>query len=292
MEKCRYGCKKGKVFMEAFGTLVPCPDHGSIERLIERNEEGKIPLYEELYIPLEYEDASVCGKELFDVGGVDKFSRGSINAVANMLERINKDVYAGRVTKTSVYIYVPNNLVDIKRYVYGLQKMAVEMGLQVTRYSSVNDLYALQRVGDYSTSFLEEGHLKTKEINPDLMAAVDGYKFMKKTGLAYRDFVNADLCILRATAATINKGWYGLADLLDSRSAKGLPTYVMGYWPTKTFGVSGGARFLLAPENGRSRLDLLTPFELKAKSHSDDVNETDSVLDEGTGGFATKPLIQ
>ena len=268
METCRHGCKKGKVFLEALGRFVPCPEHGaSIERLLSGTKEGAtVPLYGRLNIPEDYTDACICDKELFDVPGLAPFSPSSIHAVANILRQINRDVYSGSSTKTSMYIHVPNQLVDIRRFVYGVQRMAVEQGMDVTPYTSVDELYELQRVLDYSTSLLEEGGRNVKNTNPAFLAAVSGYNTMKTTGLAYRDFVKADLCIVRATALTTNKGWYVLTDLLDSRALRGLPTYVVGYWSTKT--LSATQKYTFAYGRGKKRLDLLTPYEVTAKNSS------------------------
>ena len=271
MGKCRYGCIKGKVFLEALGNFVSCPDHGdSIERILEKNEEGRTSLYERLHIPQDFEDASVCDRGLFYIPGLGRFTPSSINYVVNLLEQINKDVYSGSVTKMSVYIHIPN-IVDIRQFVYGLQKMAVEKGLDVTPYISAREIYELQRVGDYSATFLEEATRNRKDMNPDVLNVLGGHKYVLRTGLTYRDFVNSDLCFVKATAGTSRSGWYGLADLLDRRSARGLPTYVIGYWATKNFSVTGGPKFLLAPKSHKRRLDLMIPYELKVKSGLEDV---------------------
>ncbi|MNV86687.1 hypothetical protein D3C71_1807400 [compost metagenome] len=107
----------------------------------------------------------------------------------------------------------------------------------------------------------------SKEVTSDYLLALDGYRLAKATGLTYFDFVHADVCFIEATANTTEKGWVGLADLLGERAKNGLPTYVMGYWPTKG-GMSSqtkGLRYLLASSLATIRLNLLVPYELSSE---------------------------
>lgn len=271
MSACKYNCNKGKVFLESIKGYVDCPDCRNIEKVLERPAEDGKTLYDVLNIPLAYKSFGVAGQELFNTQGLSGFTQKSINDVANLFERINDDIYNGKVSNLSVYVYT-SNLVDTKRFVYGAQKLAIEKGLQVTPYISANTLYGLQRVGDFSLTSLKDIKNKQgelKDVHPDLIHAVDGYRVVQATDLTYYDFIHADICFIEATANTTEKGWVGVADLLGERAKHGLPTYVIGYWGTK--GASNnakGLRYLLAPEQGSVRLDLLVPFELKSKSGS------------------------
>lgn len=267
MSKCPYSCTNGTVFMEARGR-VACPHCRNISVVLETEGEDGSSLFDKLAIPEAYKGIGLSGQELFTSQQiVNSFSTSSIQEVSNILERINKDLYNGKVTSLSCYIYT-SNIVDSKRFVYGAQKMAVEKGLGVTPFISANTLYGLQRVGEYTLRSLKELNNKKselKDINPDYIHAVDGYRVVQATDLTYFDFIHADVCFIEATAHTTEKGWTGLADLLGERSKRGLPTFVIGYWGARASGSGKGLRFLLAPEVGTARLDLLVPYELKGR---------------------------
>lgn len=261
MSNCEYKCTNGRVFLEALGGFVPCPSCSNIEKLIEEPQEDGTSIYDKLNIPKEYRNCGVSGKELFMLNGMSSFSQSSIKHVSNLLEQINQAVYSGVVLRVSAYIHVPN-IVDIKRFVYGVQKLALEKNLGVTPYTSLNTLAGLIKARDYSPASLKNlmGRKNISDVHPDILSAADGYRFFQKTGLNYSDFTDTDLCIVSATAATTDKGWTALADLLDVRSTNGLPTYVIGYWHSKTTGSSKSLHYLLSAD-GSSRLNLLTPYD-------------------------------
>jgi hypothetical protein len=287
MATCRYNCKKGKVFLEGLGGLVDCPDCRNILKVLEEPQGDGTSFYDKLRIPPAYRSFGVAGHELFNLQGLGAFSPNSIHDVGNLFERINKDVYAGKVTNVSSYIYT-SNIVDSKRFVYGAQKLALEKGMGVTPFISANTLYGLQKVGDYNLRSLQEVNAKQgelKDIPPDLIHAVDGYRLVQTTDLTYFDFIHADLCFIEATANTTEKGWTGIADLLGERSKQGLPTYVLGYWGTKGGGWTGskGLKYLLAPEQGAVRLDLLVPYELKGKTGTGDEAQVTRIMNMDSG---------
>jgi hypothetical protein len=274
-DNCPYNCKKGKVFMEGLRKMVECPHCTDIERVLEEKPNGEGPsLYDKLNIPPSYRNYGVVGTELLNPSTLGGFSRDSINDVGNMMENINRDLYNGEVTSISCYFHT-TNLVDMKRFVYGAQKLALEKGLGVTPFISANALYGLQKVGDYSVRSLQEaanpkGQLK--DVPPDLLLAVDGYRLVQETGLTYHDYTRSDLCFIDATANTTERGWTGIADLLGERAKYGLPTHVIGYWSSRGGSWTGskGLKYLLANENGMIRLELLVPFELKSKRGQND----------------------
>ena len=287
--------------MESLGGYVNCPVCRDITKVVEKQEEaGEKTVFDKLRIPPAYTGFGTAGKDLLTIQNLGGFSQNSISEVGSLLERINKDIYNERVTNLSVYIYT-SNLVDIKRFVYGAQKLALEKGLGVTPYISANTLYGIQRVGDYNLRSLKEatkdGH-DLKDINPDLIHAVEGYRIVQETQLTYFDFIHADVCFIEATANTTEKGWTGIADLLGERSKQGLPTYVIGYWGTKGSAMaSKGLRYLLAPENGLVRLDLLVPYELKSRRGEDDVHvarniQMDSTTSTVSAGLSIKTIME
>lgn len=301
MSKCRYNCKNGKVLLEAIG-LVDCPECRNITVVLEKATEDGSSIYDKLRVPPAYKNFGVAGVDLFSSSALNGFSSNSINEVSKFFERVNNDLYQGKITNLSTYIYT-SNLVDTKRFIYGAQKLALENGLGVTPLISANTLYGLQRVGDYSLTNLKEIGAKqgdVKDVHPDLIHAVDGYRVVQATDLTYFDFIHADLCFIEATANTTEKGWTGIADILGERAKQGLPTYVIGYWSTKGGGGSNnrGLRYLLAPEQGNVRLDLLVPLELKAKkasgddeAHVDRIIAMDSTKSSVTAGLSIEALM-
>jgi hypothetical protein len=288
--------------MEAMGGFVDCPECRNIAVVLETEQEDGASIYAKLSIPSAYRNLGVAGSDLFNSQGLSGFSQNSMFEVGNLFERINGDLYQGKITNVSTYIYT-SNLVDTKRFVYGAQKLALENGLGVTPFISANTLYGLQRVGDFSLTSLKEIGAKKgdiKDVHPDLIHAVDGYRVVQHTDLTYYDFIHADVCFIEATANTTEKGWTGLADLLGERSKQGLPTFVIGYWSTRGGGGSNnkGLRYLLSPEQGLSRLDLLTPFELKSKkgtgeddAHVNRLIDMDSTKSSVTAGLSIDALM-
>ena len=268
MSTCEYGCNNGKVFIEALKKFVPCKcRQNTLDVMEEKTDTGRT-FNDTLKIPIAYRSLGVIGKELLQIEGIGRFSTASIDAVGDYLERLNGDVFNGGVTGISTYIHT-SNVVDISRYVYGVQKLALEKGMTVSPYISLNSLNGLQRVGDFSLTQLrdvEERKGNLKGVLPELMSAVEGYRLISETDLTYYDYCKADLCILDATANTTERGWAALADILRERAKSGFPTIVTGYWASVSPQAGKGLKYLIAPD-GSSRLDLLTLIELKTGRH-------------------------
>lgn len=289
--KCKYGCNNGRVFLEALGTFVDCPDCRNIQKVIHTEQPDGTSLFDKLAIPDAYKDFGVSGRELFSIPGIENFSQSSVNSVANLLEQINKDVYNSAVTKMSVYIYTPRE-VDIKKFVYGLQKMALEKTLSVTPFISANTLYGIMRAGDYNRIYEQQ----RDNVPPEQISLIEGYRFFQRTGLSFDDFVHADLCLIKASAGNSDKGAIALAELLGQRAENNLSTYVIGYWASKSFNRFRGMGQLIAPENSRSRLEWLVPFELKPRSadstvHIEKIIEVETTKSSITAGLSADSLM-
>lgn len=273
---CPYHCRDGKVYMEVYKDFVDCPHCRDIKKVVKTAESKGVDLYTVLQIPKAYKDAGVIDRELFTQGNLP-FSQDSINEVGGVLESINQAVYNESLLNLSCYIHT-SNLVDHRLFVYGVQKLALEKSMSVVPFISCNTLYALQRVGDFSMTTLKDLTYRDattglKDVPPDLIHAIDGYRLVQETDLTYYDYQTADLCIIEATANTTEKGWTGLADLLGERAKRGLPTYVMGYWGSKA---SNGLRYLLQ-QTSVVRLDLLVPYEVRSSKGQSGVTLTRAV---------------
>lgn len=292
---CPYQCNGAhEIFMSAFGKCVPCPHCQSITSQAEAmeeeyvvDEEGEVvgvqDQYSHLYIPKQYSDALPVDEEIFPTTALGAFSQESIHELITLMRNINKATYKGDIYELSVYMYAPN-LVDMKLFVYGVQRFAIENGLKVTPYISANTLNGIQRVGEFSLTQIENVKDLTGElegVHPDLLNAVDGLRVIQETDLTYHDFITADICFIDATANTTEKGWTAIADILGERAKKGKPTYVTGYWSTKNAQYAGmkGLRYLTLPSGVVPRLDLLVPVEMKGKKKgSVEFKGTDTIL--------------
>lgn len=267
--KCEYNCVRGMVFNHTLKKSEPCPIHGNVEVILETEDEqtGETP-YTKLDIPPQYRVLGPIDKDLLNFNSSGAYTQDSLTEVGNIMERVNTSIYNHEILALSFYLYTSNQ-VDTKRFVYGAQKLALEKSLSVAPFISANTLYGLQRVGDFPLRSIREITVSKgvlKEVHPNMLHAVDGYRLIQNTDLTYFDFIHADVCFIDATANTTEKGWTGLADLLSERSKKGLPTYVMGYWGSKNPQAGQGLKYLLAGDNGGSmtRLDLLVPYELRS----------------------------
>ena len=282
-QKCTYNCQKGKVWLEAFNDFVDCPQCRDLTEVVKAQASKGVDIYATLRIPKAYQDAKVSGHDLFTQGNLP-FSSQSIGEVGGIMEAINNSIYNEEILSLSCYIHT-SNLIDHRLFVYGAQKLALEKTMSVVPFISCNTLYALQRVGDFSLSSLKDLSYKDattglKDVPPDLIHALDGYRLVQETDLTYYDYISADVCFIEATANTTEKGWTGLADLLGERAKRGLPTYVTGYWNTKTSDYhSKGLRYLLQ-QSAITRLDLLVPYEVKSGKQGEGVTMTRAIPQE------------
>ncbi len=264
---CSLGCKKGRIFNRALSVYEPCPECTGLARKVEIEKDTEGVLTKNLLIPSEYVAVRPSDRDLLRLPVISaRYASESIERVGALLESINKSIYNQEILKVSCYIHTSNE-VDARQFVFGAQKMALEKGLGVAPYISLNTLYGLQKSGDYARFSVEgKDDPRVEDMSPETRSAYDGHRFSTQTGVTYYDYITADLCIVEATANTLTKGWNVLADLLAERARMGLPVYVIGYWGSKGGGSgSTGLRYLLQPDGTRPRLDLLSVYELVSK---------------------------
>lgn len=265
MAGCERGCNNGRVFLEATKQFVPCVCRKDTLDVMQEESSSGRTFNDTLKIPVAYRSLGVIGRDILKIDGIGRFTSASVDALGSYFEKLNSDVYNGGVTGMSVYLHT-TNLVDVCQYVYGVQKLALEKGLTVTPYISLNTLNGVQRVGDFSLTQLrdvEDRKGNLKGVLPELLTAVEGYRLISETDLTYYDYCTASLCILDATANTSERGWAALADILRERAKRGLSTIVTGYWVSTSPQAGKGLKYLIGSEN-TSRLDLLHVIELKS----------------------------
>lgn len=235
MEKCQYGCKNGRIFMEATGVFVPCPSCGAtpLNKLKEQasgilqeryNESGIPPIYQRVGL----EDFT----KLFNHPTlINNFEADSIATTKEFLKSLILDLSNGELPKSSLYIHLPYFL-ESEQYVYLLQRIALDNRLTCTPYISLNALNGLTRSSDYGLTSLK-GVTLDEYSNPEILDCIDGCKLANEYKMTYSDFIQCDLCILNASANTSQRGFNALADILAERSKRGKSTIVIGYWGSK-----------------------------------------------------------
>lgn len=265
-ETCKHNCFNGWIYLEATGMQYDCPDCRSIDKALEKTADDGRKLADTLMIPEHYYNAKITDHDkLFKVDDMRYFTTQSMHEVENVLTEIFGSIYSRESLKKSYYIFAPS-FVDIRSFVYSTQLYAsVERQLNVSPYISLNGLNSLRRISDYRVRDLQDVNLQNPLYNTrsDIVDAIDGAKFVTLTNKTYSDFVNADVCFLRATASTTERGWQILADILDERASRNKATVVFGYYSTKS-SYTNGLRFLLS-EN--SQLSRINPVELISINH-------------------------
>ena len=250
---CQYNCNdRGMVFNPALKIFQPCPNCRNIDTMLVKEDSQKKSIMDKLFIPLEYRDIGEVGSELLvEVNG---FSKESANVVASELHEIKERVYRGTLIPKSVYFFIPTQI-DIKKYIYSAQKLALEKGMGVTPYISLNSLYSLIKLIDHF-DYLDttNGVVNSENKTVNLALAQEGYNLYKSSGMTYYDFTKADICFLEATAMTAEKSWIALADLLAERSRLGLPTYVFGYWQSTG---NSGLKYLVSEEKSVRKMEFV-----------------------------------
>lgn len=319
MSECKYGCKRGKVYVPKLKEFIDCPLHGVKKGNLEKVEvyEGK-NILDALLIPEEYRGVGVVDKEVVTTELAKMYGRQSLEKLVGLLRKINQSLYNGGVPRISAYIHAPN-LMDINVFIYGSQLQALEKGISVVPYISANSLNGLQKAMDYELGALEkadnllglkksgvvEGYtgllsaedVKVKisrdinkvlgDLQSDTLLALEGYRMIKETGLTYSDYIRAELCYIELTSNTSKSGIRAIADLLEERARRGLPTYVTGKYRVTT---EDSIKYILT-SNERVGLGRLVPFVLLPKGkevasvEKVEVEKVEEVRGSSVGGY-------
>lgn len=276
---CTYNCTDGRIYMPALNNFVACPDCTKANAMIEGKPEGTT-VHDVLRIPEQYQTFSSPTGDIFNLEDLKAFRRESVDSVIFTMDKINKGIYNGKVYKQSIYL-VTTKLVDVYLFVYGSMLLGVEKGFSVSPFISLNTLNGLQRVGDFPFTELRELTEKNpknglRNVHPEMLNAIDGYRTIQDTGLTYYDYINSDVCFVEATANTTENGWRALADLMTERARIGKPTYVIGYWTHRSTQAGVGLRYLIN-KNDRATLDRMKPVEISTgKTYNNNNNNNNN----------------
>ena len=196
---------KGQVIDRITGRWVNCPKCQSlineVKNTINNIVESSITpnMLDILKIPKVYRDIKYS-KDLF-ISRSKQFRVSDIENLVDICDKIRDTLLYGDLPTYSYYIHCPP-VIDINIWVYTLQKIALSKNLTTVPYITINEL----------TMYIDDM----------------GYK------PEYVDYINAKLCILDVSARLTQISASTLADLLNVRAKKGLPTIVTGYWGADT----------------------------------------------------------
>ena len=263
-EECPYHCVNGRIFLESRG-LVPCPHCSGIDRKQQLLDDSKeVSLYSLLKIPPQFRDITSVSDEVLQGLREDSYINTSIIEVKDFLNTVVEAVRESSVASISAYVHISNNL-DIRPYVYGLQREAIEHGIGTVPYISLNTLAALLYASNAAIEEdIDEGMKKERLALGNIAYTTNAFRRLATDfPCDYYDYCKAPLVILEATAETLKRGWSTLADLLAERAREGLPTYVFGYH-SSTSGMIQKELHFLTTDNFK-RLDRLNIIELKTK---------------------------
>lgn len=240
MESCKYKCKNGKIYLEGSRSFVDCPDCG--QTAVNEIKEAKSGVLRERYatagIPAIYQDVSYghFTNMLKHPMLVKAYEPTSVARVQNALEGLLQGAYNKELPQSSLYIHLPF-FVEVEQFVYLFQKVALDACLSCVPYITLNALNGLTHSSDYGVASMKGVELNEYS-NPEILDCIDGCKLANEYKMTYSDFIQADVCILHASANTTQRGFNALADILGERSRRGKATIVLGYWGSRNKNVA------------------------------------------------------
>lgn len=261
---CPHGCNsKGQILWR--GRWLPCPIHGHHE--VEDLRSGVLPdgksLFDVLQIPPDYRENWVIDIDrMFLNGDIQKNCiKDSILQLKDLLSSIyNTVAIENNLYMESVYVYANPILVDLKPFVYTIQRIAFENNMSVLPATSINDLAGLVALQDYDSISVDSPE-NIAYINSKNRLAGQGADWSSRTGLTYTDYLRASFCFLFDNNATNPGSIRVLSGFLEERAQRGLPTYVF----STTFfdNIRSG---LLYDKIGRRKLSSLNPYLLLGRN--------------------------
>jgi len=261
---CPHGCNSlGQILFH--GEWHPCPIHGHQEKGLLLD--GKLPngesLFDVLQIPYDYRgkwenDTS----EMFKNPDInDNCFPESVTQLKFILETLfNVIGVENNIYLTSLYLYANPNLLDLRPFMYSLQRVAFENNIAVLPAISVNDLGGLLALQDYSAIRLRS-EKDVETINSFNRLAGQGADWSLRTNLTYTDYLRSSLCFVTDSPSSTDQNIRSLAGFIEDRGQRGLPTYVFS---TSFFDMKRES--LLYNKSGVRKLSALTPYLLMGRN--------------------------
>jgi hypothetical protein len=247
------------------GKWEPCPIHGKKSDIL--LDDGRLPngesLYDLLHIPVEYRGHWVTDiSRLFLNEDITKNCvKDSVAQLKYMLETLyNVIAIEDNIYMNSLFFYSNQNLLDLKPYMYTLQRIAFEKNMSVLPAISMVDLAGLLAFQEFSSISVRD-ESDVEYITKLNRLAGQGADWYLRTGLTYTDYLRCSLCFVIDNRATMDTHLNIFSGFLEERSRRGLPTYVFS---TNVFDQK---RENLFYDKSHNRvLSSLTPYLLLAKS--------------------------
>lgn len=272
-DNCPYHCQNGKVFMESLHSFVDCPHCGGLRKLV--IETGDAEKEVVLHIPEAYKGSSINCDYLFAIPSIQNYAiAATVDNMQRTLDKISSAVYRKSLFHNSCYIY-PSDDVDLRPWVYGVQKMALDKDMTVTPFISADMLFGLHRLMDYNN--ITGGLLSLKDNLDELAGSFKaditkqslymGYEVFKRFNCTYVDFITAELVFIEDTSDTADTAINTLKGLLEERARMDLPTYVISHRRPINTSVKGfDNRPTLINRTQVSRLDRLSLVDIRFQS--------------------------
>ena len=263
---CPHGCNsRGEILWN--GRWLPCPIHGKAFKGLDLKEdvlEDGRSIFDILMIPMDYRDNWITDIPQWLAKNSDiakNCIKTSILQLKDLLEEIyNLVAIENNIYMESVYVYSNPALLDLKPFVYTIQRIAFENNISVLPATTINDLAGLSALQDFSTITLES-HKNIEYINSKNRLAGVGADWSYRTGLTYTDYLRASICFLFDNNATNTGSLRILEGFLEERSQRGLPTYVF----STTF-FDGTRSKMFYDKSGRRKLSCLNPYLLLGRN--------------------------
>ena len=262
---CPHGCNAaGKYLFK--GEWYPCPIHGIQKETILNS--GILPdgssIYDVLRIPEEYKDEFVDNIDrLFDKEeGLKYCTLDSIRSVKSILLTLYNMITVDKsLYPCSLYIY--SSMVDLKPWVYTLQRYAIEEGLSVLPLTTVNEISGIVALQDYPAYQIRDAK-DISIINKLNRVAAIGADWYLQTGLSYVDYLRASLVFIYDDGASSINNLKVFGGFLEERARRGLPTYVIS-----TVFLNDNRLFLINEKGEKTRrLSKLTPYQIISKRYA------------------------
>lgn len=185
-----------------------------------------------------------------------EYVSGDLTYLKNTLSKIMSDLTYGELPKLSYYIHCPP-VIDINVWVYTLQRLAISKNISTVPYITINEL----------ATYIDDSGYKPEYVN----------------------YINAHLCVLDISARLTTVAANTLADLLNVRAKKGLPTICTGYWGTDSIkNGSSTVRYLITTDEYRLNILFGNTVHFKSGRFKTDITKvsqpkvSDDVLEEAS----------
>lgn len=261
--KCPHGCNSlGKILWQ--GDWVDCPLHGKPKNVLLTS--GKLPngvsLYDVLQIPYEYQGDWVTDIERLFMN--QTIIESCLGEATSQLQYILETLYnvigvENSIYMNSLYIYANPALLDLKPFVYTIQRMAFENNLSVLPAITINDLCGLNALQDYGTIKVKSDD-DVNFVNNLNRLAGQGADWSLRTNTTYTDYLRCSICIVFDSNNSLENNLRTFSGFLEERARRGLPTYVFS---TAYFDMKRENMFY--DKTGKRSLSCLTPYLLLGK---------------------------